>query len=235
MKSARFILLVVFWQFLTAQQENLAYWKIGIGFGELPLNGSFKPSFSLGYQFNSEFYTGIVYQLKDQISRGETSFNAQSSGLDGLISSHETVAERFMFQFHYSPLKQGPFLSAGFVYNGEDSETMRFNNQDRMIDAELINGPVEIRQTRPAGWGVALGIGLRYKFDNGFTIQTEWTPAWKQFPEPAYGFSSNLTEAAKNKLVKRMNDEFTQNVTNMYKIFQIGFTYDFSRLGESHD
>ena len=79
------------------------YWQIGVGLGELPMGGSFKPSISLGYQFNEKLYTGIIYQLPDRISRDKSSFNARSTGLDGLTSSNESVAQRFLFQVRYTP------------------------------------------------------------------------------------------------------------------------------------
>ena len=74
------------------------YWQVGFGLGELPTGGSFKPSITVGYHFNEKVYAGIIYQLKDEISRGNSSFNAQSTDLEGLTSSSEGVDQRFIFQ-----------------------------------------------------------------------------------------------------------------------------------------
>ena len=201
-----------------AAQKNVSdlkkYWQIGIGIGELPTGGSFKPSFTLGYHFNSSIYAGIIYQFKDEISRNGSSFNAKSSDLDGLISASEQVAKRFIFQIKYTPIKNGPFLSGGFVFNGKDTETMKFDNRIRDINDEPYSGTVEIQQTRPAGWGLALGIGYQYNFKNGFSAGFEWTPAWGQYPTPSYVFggSSNLTEYSKNSLKKKIVNLFKELV-----------------------
>ena len=53
-----------------------AGWQIGIGFGEIPYQGSFKPSFTFGYHVNEHWYVGVIYQLRDEIQRNEDSFNA---------------------------------------------------------------------------------------------------------------------------------------------------------------
>jgi hypothetical protein len=205
------------------------YWQIGIGLGELPMGGSFKPSISFGYHFNDRLYTGIIYQFKDKISRGNSSFNAKSVELDGLISSAEEVSQRFLLQLRYKPINYGPYLSTGFVYNGEDTESMLFDSRDRYISGESYNESIAIKQTRPAGWGFAFGIGYQYDFKNGFSANAEWTPAWLQYPTPEYVFEgdSELSGQAKSELQKRMDDGFNSSVTNMYKVFHIGVAYNF--------
>jgi hypothetical protein len=204
-------------------------WQIGFGLGELPMGGSFKPSISIGYHFTDKIYSGIVYQFRDQISRDGSSFNAQSSGLEGLTRASETVAQRFMAQVRYTPIKNGPYLSAGFVYNGTDSETMVFDERYREIAGDAYDGSVVIKQTRPAGWGLALGLGYQYNFRNGFSAGFEWTPAWLQYPDPYYSFAgtSDLSEEAESELKSGMDEGFRSSVTNMYKIFHVGVAYRF--------
>jgi hypothetical protein len=205
------------------------YWQVGLGLGELPTGGSFKPSISFGYHFRENLYAGIIYQFKDEISRGESSFNAKSSELEGLTDASETVAQRFLFQVRYTPIKNGPYLSGGFVYNGKDTETMSFDDQVRQIDGVAHTGTIQIDQTRPAGWGLALGLGYQYNFKNGFSTGFEWTPAWGQYPSPLYEFNgrASLSSEAQATLKKRMDDGFKSSVTNMYKVFHIGVAYRF--------
>ncbi|MCB0844420.1 MAG: hypothetical protein KDE26_14295 [Bacteroidetes bacterium] len=205
------------------------YWQVGFGLGELPTGGSFKPSITVGYHFNEKVYAGIIYQLKDEISRGNSSFNAQSTDLEGLTSSSEGVDQRFIFQVRYTPIKNGPYLSGGFVFNGMDTETMIFEDMDREIADEPVSGTIEIKQTRPAGWGLALGIGYQYNFKNGFSAGFEWTPAWGQYPTPSYEFggTSNLSDTSQNSLKQKMDEGFKSSVTNMYKVFHIGVAYRF--------
>lgn len=216
----------------TSQENRLEvnnYWQIGFGLGELPIGGSFKPSISIGYHFNDKVYAGIIYQFKDEIQRNGSSFNARSTGFDGLLGSSEKVAQRFLLQVRYTPVKQGPYISAGFVYNGRDTETMLFDSRRRVLSGENYEGSIFIQQYRPAGWGFALGLGYQYNFKNGFSTGFEWTPAWGQYPLPAYifGGEANLSGQTQSELRKTMNDEFRSNVTNMYKVFHIGVAYRF--------
>ncbi|HRX97884.1 MAG TPA: outer membrane beta-barrel protein [Bacteroidales bacterium] len=212
---------------LKSQPTLKNYWQVGIGLGEIPMDGSFKPSITFGYHFSEKIYTGVIYQFKDQISRGASSFNAKSTGLDGLLSSSETVSQRFMLQLRYTPVKFGPYLSTGFVFNGKDSETMHFDAREREIAGETYTGDIVIQQTRPAGWGLALGIGYQYNFKNGLSANAEWTPAWFQYPDPSYAFggSAELTDKSENELVSKMDKGFKSSITNYYKVFHIGVAY----------
>lgn len=228
------LIIVAMCSFLVgkAQDENFIptnYWQIGIGLGELPTGGSFKPSITIGYHQNEKLYWGVIYQFKDKISRDGSSFNAKSTELDGLLSSSETVAHRFIMEVRFSPVKYAPYLAAGFVYNGKDVETMKFDALERIIAGETYTGDIQIEQTRPGGGGLALGIGYQYNFKNGISANAEWTPAWLQYPTPEYEFSggANLSERAKDELKHRMDDGFNSSVTNMYKVFHIGVAYNF--------
>ena len=208
---------------------NNGYWQIGIGLGEIPMDGSFKPSITFGYHFNEKVYTGLIYQFKDQIQRNESSINARSAGLEGLVSASENVAQRFMLQIRYTPIKNGPYVSGGIVYNGQDNETMKFKKMTRTLSGEVHSGDIIIQQTRPAGWGLALGLGYQYNFKNGFSTGFEWTPAWGQYPTPSYSFagSPELSPVAKKELAHKMNEGFKSSVTNMYKVFHFGIAYRF--------
>lgn len=233
MKAINFfsVLLILFYSQPGMNQESgtplKGYWQIGIGLGELPIGGSFKPSFTIGFHVNDHLYIGAIYQLKDKIQRDDSSFNAQSSDLNGLISSSETVAQRFLLQLRYTPFKNGPYLSSGIVYNGKDTENMLFDSSSRVLSGENYEGTIDIHQTRPAGWGMALGLGYQYNFKNGLSAGFEWTPAWRQYPVPSYlfGGTSNLSDIAKIDLQKKMDDGFKSSVTNMYKVFHIGLAY----------
>lgn len=120
-------------------------------------------------------------------------------------------------------------MSGGFVFNGMDTETMIFEDMDREIADEPVSGTIEIKQTRPAGWGLALSIGYQYNFKNGFSAGFEWTPAWGQYPTPSYEFggTSNLSDTSQNSLKQKMDEGFKSSVTNMYKVFHIGVAYRF--------
>lgn len=227
MKKVYLIIAFILFLLKYTQAQSANFWQVGLGLGELPIGSSFKPSISFGYQFNDKLYVGTIYQFKDKIQRDGSSFNAKSAELDGLISSSEEVAQRFMLQMRYSPLKQGPYISTGIVYNGKDVETMRFDSRSRIIDGEEYNGGLTIAQTRPAGWGVAMGIGYQYNINKYFVTNIEWAPAWFQYPTPQYQFTGdyNLSDNTKIHLENKMNTAFKSSVTNMYKVFNIGFAY----------
>jgi hypothetical protein len=237
MKKVLFILWAILLLLVQKElygQENTnsknRYWQVGIGFGEIPYKGSFKPSITFGYYFNSKLYAGVIYQFKDEIKRDGSSFNAQSTGLNGLQSSREQVAARFLVQGRYTPVKNGPYLSFGFVYNGDDTETMRFDNRERTIQNQTYTGSIVINQTRKAGFVPALGIGYQYTFKSGFSLNAEWTPGlFTEIVTPEYSFSgdSNLSSSAKQGIMDKMTDAFKSNITNRYKVFHIGAAYVF--------
>jgi hypothetical protein len=204
-------------------------WQIGLGLGEIPVGGSFKPSISLGYHFSEKVYLGAIYQFKDHINRGNTSFNAKSSGLEGMTSSAEEVAQRMLFHVRYTPFKKGPYLSGGIVMNGKDVETLMFDDRERILSGETYQGIVTIQQSRPAGWGFALGLGYQYNFKNGISVGLEWTPAWGKYADPNYEFSgsSDLSLHAMEQIEDKMNKGFKNSLTNMYKVFHMGVAYRF--------
>ncbi len=200
--------------------------EIGLGFGEIPYKGSFKPSLTFGYHLSEKLYFGLIYQLKDHIRRDNSSFNAQSSQLEGLLSAREEVAGRFLLQGRYKPFKNGPYLSFGWVYNGRDQEEIKFDDRSRLINGQEYEGAIQVTQTRPGGGGLALGIGYQQHLGNGFSIQAEWTPAWfTPIPTPEYQFSgtADLSVDARTYLSEKMTDRFQSTVTNRYKVFHIGF------------
>ncbi len=202
-------------------------WQVGLGLGELPIGSSFKPSVTFGYHITDKLYAGVIFQFPDKINRNGTSFNARSTNLEGLVNSGETVAQRFMLQCRYTPIQFGPYLSAGLVFNGRDTELMNFDNRTRIIGGQVHDGSLSITQTRPAGWGFACGIGYQYNFSNGFSVNAEWTPAWMQYPVPTYTISSSteLPKSAINNIKKNMDNGFKSSPTNMYKVFHVGFSY----------
>lgn len=235
MKTVQFLLAGLFLiSFnINAQTNNvpdMRHWQVGIGLGELPTGGSFKPSITFGYHFNEKLYAGIIYQFKDNISRDGSSFNVKSTDLNGLMDSSEKVSQRFLVQLRYTPFKKGPYISTGYVFNDTDTERMVFDNRARTINGTTYDGSITIDQTRPSGGGFALGLGYQYDFKNGISINTEWTPAWfKGYAQPNYVFSgdANLSEDVQSYLKEKMNAGFKSSVTNLYKVFHIGVAYQF--------
>lgn len=233
MRSLIVVIAVFCCTHATAQDNTPAglanTWQLGFGLGELPTGGSFKPSVTVGYHFSDKLYGGIIYQFRDEISRGSSSFNAQSAGLSGLMNATESVAQRFMLQCRYAPVRFGPYVSAGFVFNGRDTEHMTFDDRSRNIGGVNHIGTLSVTQTRPAGWGLACGIGYQYNFRNGFSANAEWTPAWMQYPKPEYTITADkkLSQTSIDEITTKMNKGFRSSVTNMYKVFHIGLAYRF--------
>ena len=202
---------------------------IGLEFGELPSWGSFKPGISIGYHFTELVYVGFVYQVADSIQRNGSSFNAASVGLDGLLSSSETVGQRAYLQARIRPHRYSPYVSLGFVFNDRDTETITFDDRTRTITGNQVDGAIKIVQSRPAGLRPALGFGYSYTFDNGVELFTEWA-GWWMFgaPEPELKFEApGLAAASEAALRTRIVDEFTASPFNTYHTFQLGAGYTF--------
>lgn len=206
-------------------------WQLGISFGEIPImHGSFKPGIRVGYQFNDFLYVGGIYQITDHISRNDDSFDAQSTGLDGLVSSNEAVAPRAILHARIRPHRYAPFVSLGFVYNGNDTETIQYDDRPRTIGESIYEGKATFQYTRPSAFRPAIGFGYQYTFKNRMTVSTEWTfDFFNPVPKPEIDLQADfqLTESDRTQLFESIKQEFTNNFHNRYHIFHIGLGYQF--------
>ena len=237
-KNHLLALLIVVLPFSIFSQDYLGKnrlnsgWQLGVSFGEIPiLHGSFKPGIQFGYQFNDYLYLGGIYQITDHIERNDDSFDAQSIGLDGLISSKETVAPRALLHARLRPHRLSPFISIGLVYNGNDQETIQFDDRSRIIGKSEYDGTATFTLTRESAIRPAIGFGYQHTFNNRLTISTEWTfNFFDPVPNPDIGFSANyeLSELDKGPLFEKINKDFTDNFHNRYHIFHLGLGYQFN-------
>lgn len=205
-------------------------WMVGVNLGELPWQGSFKPGITLGYHFNDYSYVGAIYQVSDSIARDGTSFNAAGIGLDGIESSRESVGQRFLLQGRLRPHRLSPYLSVGLVFNGEDTETTRFDARSRTIGEGTYAGGLEVVQRRPAAVRPAFGLGYGYTFDFGLSLATEWTGAlqeWTPAPEVTLRSDAALSVDDEGALRTRIRDNFGSSITNVYHLFHITAGYVF--------
>ncbi|MCB1154645.1 hypothetical protein KDL45_13405 [bacterium] len=203
---------------------------VGMNLGEIPFHGSFKPGVTFGYYLHDLVYIGGIYQIADSIKRDDTSFNAKAVGLDGLRSSRETVGQRALLEVRLRPHRLAPFMSLGFVYNDEDTETMHFDSRTRNIGDGEYAGEMTIRQTRPAAWRPSVGFGYSYTTPIGLEFGFEWA-GWVlgKRPTPNIKIESEAPLSAKDEAALRahMTDEFQDSIFNAYHIFQMGVGYTF--------
>ncbi len=210
-------------------------WEVGFTFGEIPmLSGSFKPGITLGYHLNEYISLSASFQLRDHLERNEESFNAQNMGFDGLLSSKETTGERVIFAVNLRPSVYSPFLVAGIVYNNIDQETIKFDSRKRKIgDNEYLTG-LSIIQSRKSGIVPAVGIGYRYDFDNGISLNTSFAMGFfNEISAPENRFESDIEILPKDKLKmeKKLIEGYKDNFHNRYHIFNLGISYRFSQGG----
>lgn len=207
-------------------------WQLGFTFGEIPiLAGSFKPGITVGYNFNSNFMAELTIQLKDYLQRGDESFNAQNIGFDGLTNSSETTGSRIFFGLRYKPWDWSPYLTAGFVYNNEDVETMTFDKRERIIGENTYNTNVKIVQTRGSGIAPAFGFGYQYDFNNGISLNTSFAMAFLTdiaTPEVEISSDEPISESDLNSLKEKIINVYDDNFHNRYHIFNLGISYRFN-------
>ena len=207
-------------------------WQLGLTFGEIPiLAGSFKPGLTVGYHFNENLMAEFTFQLKDYIQRDDESFNAQNIGLEGLNESKETTGERIFFGFRYKPFDWSPYLSAGFVYNVEDVETMTFDSRERIIGENTYSTNVNIKQKRESGFAPAFGFGYQYDFENNISINTSFAMAFlTDIVEPGVEINSDdqISENDLNVLKEKIINVYDDNFHNRYHIFNLGISYRFN-------
>lgn len=218
----------------TAEARDVAelrrVFHVGLGFGEIPMRGSFKPDLTVGFYLNEYVYLGAIVQAPDGIRRDGSSINARAAGLDGLTSSRETVSPRFLLHARVRPHRLAPFLSLGAVYNGRDTEVMRFDARERTIGDGTYDGALTIRQSRPPGLRPAIGVGWEYVHRSGFSLATEWAgDVIGRAPTPEIRISSDapLADADRAALERRLTDGFRRSITNRYHVFHIGAGYTF--------
>lgn len=217
---------------LTAQTDMpQQYWQVGIGFGEIPfLSQSFKPSITVGYRLNQYVYVGAIYQFLDNIQRDDDSFDAQSIGFDGLVSSKERVGQRALLHARITPIQYGPFISVGLVMNDDDTETIQFDARNRKIGNNYYNGDISVSLTRERAIRPAIGLGYEYIVNKNIGVNIEWTfNVFHPVPSPLIETQSPfaISEEDSNIFKQRISKEFTDNFHNRYHIFHIGATYNF--------
>jgi len=207
--------------------NGVAPWIFGVELGELPLKGAFKPGINLGYRFTQQHELFISYQLPDQISRDEDSFNVQSTGLKGLTSSTETVSKRAQVLGIWRGYSLPLYLSYGLVYNGQDSEHMSFREMPRQIHNQPLQGPLNLTLTRPAGYSPALGLGIRWPMADGYEIFAQWSGnVFQKAVTPDIQIHSNeINSTTREYLTAHIKQKFRKKITNVYHVFSMGMRY----------
>ncbi|MAT39215.1 MAG: hypothetical protein CL946_06395 [Ectothiorhodospiraceae bacterium] len=215
------------------QAQEHGKYQVGLTFGEIPiLSGSFKPGISLGYHWNDHIYTGVVFQIFDDIERNEESFNAVNTGLGGLVSSKERTGSRFLMQTRITPVVDGPYISLGMVWNDADREVAVFDRRERQIGSNTYNGAVTLVQRRRAAFKPAIGFGYQYDFDNGLSLYTDFTmDFFTSVPTPENELQTDgftLSDADSQALIKQIEDGYTGNFHNRYHVFNLGMSWRFN-------
>jgi len=211
----------------TATASKLSRLKLGIEFGELPIQGSFKPGINLGYQLDNNHEIFISYQISDDISRNGESFNSRNTGIEGLVSSNEKVAHRAqllgLWRGSWSPL----YFTYGLVYNGKDSEYMHFQRRQRHILNQQLNGPIAVSVVRKSGLSPAIGLGVSGLINNTYQVFAQWSG--NVFQQPADPniviHSDEMTAETKSYLTKRIKTNFKKKITNVYHVFSMGVRF----------
>lgn len=203
--------------------------EVSVGFGEIPfLSGSFKPSVSIGYHVNEYLYVGWTVQLRDVLERGTESFNAVDTGLGGVEATREETGVRSLLSVRLRPHRLSPFVSLGVLFNGSDTEVMRFDARERRIGDGTYDGAIVMEQTRPFGIRPAIGLGYQYTFDSGLSLSMELAGAFfLPPPDPVIRIesSASMSEADLAALHDRTASVFADNFHNRYHLFQLGAGY----------
>lgn len=211
-----------------ARSDLAGRWVVGVDLGELPWQGSFKPGLTLHYHLSDYVQIGGIVQIPDAIERDDTSFNASAIGLTGLVDSRETVGARALLHARLRPHVRAPFVSAGLVFNGTDTETTRFDARSRQVGAGEYTGAITVTQSRPWAITPALGLGYGYTFDNGIELSTEWTGAiYAPPPHPEITINGVGDVADLQTLSAQVDRAFRDSPFNLYHIFHLGLGYAF--------
>ncbi len=199
-------------------------WTVALELGELPLHGSFKLGVSAGYQWNEHAWFGLAWQMPDEIRRGGSSFNAEATGLEGLVGTQEEVGQRAYLHARIRPHRYAPHLSVGLVYNARDTEIMRYDDRVRTADGTEASGSVTIRSSRRSAVRPALGAGYAWTSPEGITVFAEWSGWWlRGAPQPEVAITAAGADPAfVDEVDRRLREHFTSSVFNTWHIFQMG-------------
>jgi len=201
--------------------------SLGFELGELPIQGSFKPGLNLTYHLDNKNGITFSYQIKDTLARDQDSFNAKSIGFDGLLSSTEYVANRAqVLGLRYvsgTPI----YLTYGFVYNGRDTEKMRFDSRNRNIQKQNVTGPVSITISRRASLSPVLGLGLQWQLGIQSQAFIQWSGnLLNQAPTPVIEISSkSMTRESHDYLTQKIEQKYSHKITNVYHVFSMGMRF----------
>lgn len=227
--SGRYILLL---GLLISSTEMMAepLWY-GLELGEIPIKGSRKFGLSFGYNNWS-----VSWQRADTIQRDDASFNAESLGWDGLIGSSESVGARsqLLKSWPLWRVKQGsafwvPYLTTGWVWNGNDTERLRFDGREHDAAGGTLKGPVTVQIRRPSGHGLAVGAGFLWQWASSGQIYCHWTGALlSESPIPdVRAQGRHLTSEQAQWIQQRIRRDFSQRITNRYHLFSLGVRFSF--------
>jgi hypothetical protein len=207
------------------------HWQIGLSFGEIPiLAGSFKPGVTVGYHVDERVFIGLDVQTPDHLQRDQQSFNARNTGLEGLATSSETTGVRALLSVRVRPNWRLPFVQVGVVYNGDDTETMVFDAHERPIGSGIYPGDLIIEQTRPSGFGLAVGLGYQYDFSNDLSAHLGIALALLSpvpDPEIQLGGAAEVAPADVSDLRAHLTEVYKENLHNHYHLFSVGVGYRF--------
>ncbi len=210
-----------------ALANNVNHWVVGLELGELPLEGSFKLGANFGYRFSRQHELFVSYQIPDKIKRDGRSFNADSTGIKGLTSSIERVAQRAQILGIWRGQATPFYLSYGLVYNGQDSEQMNFKKMPRLVNNQVLQDPLSITVTRPTGFAPALGVGISWLMHSDTELFIQWSGNILQkaaTPEIQIS-SSEINPVTRQQLKHRISNKFRKRITNLYHVFSLGIRY----------
>mgnify|MGYP000641243235 CR=1 FL=1 len=207
--------------------KELTPLMLGLELGELPVEGSFKLGVNFGYGFSRQHELFISYQIPDQVTRNSDSFNAHSTGLEGLSSSTEVVSKRAQILGIWRGDITPFYLSYGFVYNGQDREQMKFKAMPRQLNYQQLQGPLLITVTRPAGYSPALGLGLSWLIKGGYQLFIQWSGnVFQKAVAPQVQIQSDeINTASRQQLESRIKNRFRKKITNVYHVFSLGIRF----------
>ncbi len=221
------LVLVMLTSNTTAQTKGSI--QLGLGFGEIPLlSDSFKPAVILGYFPNDQVMINLIWQGSDNITRNSESYNTQF-GWEGLKKSSETVGQRIALQArYYFKEAKGFYLTAGAIYNGDDVETMFFDQRPRQVGFEEVNSAAKIAVTRRSATRPGIGLGFDATIYADTYFYTDFTMDWfNSAPKPDIDLTmnNNLTKQSNSTIKKQVADHYQDNFHNCYHQFNLGIAY----------
>lgn len=190
---------------------------------------------TIGYHFNSVVYLGLLQtngfsnttETSPQGSE-ETSGTYRYYGYDGASNQSVSQSMRQGVELRLTPWDVGFYIAAGFIKQGAEGETVRYDKRNRLLGENVYNTGFDAEISYPEYQGPVGGIGWNGVAESGFVFTVGFLAGAGGEQENAKVKLSNWDDAPTDDDKATVKDEITYHANQRGgNIFLIAVGYTF--------